>query len=110
MKFNVKALSISFFFVSFYVVSCYYWSHNITISRDTKVYYDAYLNIVNVANPFGVEFVLSLIMNICNFLGMTFRELLLVLLLLWTPVICFLSYNSKKYPILIFASLFYISI
>ncbi|HIF9351675.1 TPA: EpsG family protein [Photobacterium damselae] len=107
MKLNLRSLSISCFTIIIYIISCYLWSRRIMIYGDTEAYFHAYENIKNISNPYGVEFILSAIMNIVDIANLSFRDLLFILLLLWFPIVGILSYKSYKSPVFIFAVIFF---
>lgn len=107
MKLNLRSLSISCFTMMLYIISCYLWSRRIIIYGDTGAYFNAYENIKDISNPYGVEFILSAIMNIVDMANLSFRDLLFILLLLWFPIVGVLSYKSYKSPVFIFAVIFF---
>ncbi len=105
----MKTINLFFVFLisSLYLVSSFYWSQSFYIDGDTLSYLTNYNNISIIRNPNGIEFVLTIIMRICSYFELSFREFCFVLLMFWYPLIILISYNIYRSPILILALFFF---
>lgn len=104
---RIAILSLQVIFSSIYIASSYIYSLNILFKPDTLVYYNDYLNINSNSLPYGIEFVIPLIMLASNKIGMDFNGFIFILLLFWTPVVFFLTKEVSKSLLYIFPIIFF---
>lgn len=80
-------LAVSLLFITIYIAVCFIHSNNFDFTSDTLQYQQRYDEINKVLFPYGIEFVVPIIMYIIKFLGGDFRDFIFFSLMLWLPVL-----------------------
>lgn len=80
-------LAVSLLFISIYIAVCFIHSNSFIFMSDTLQYQQRYDEINNILLPYGIEFVVPIIMYTVRFLGGDFRDFIFFSLMLWLPIL-----------------------
>lgn len=104
---NIRILSLQLFVGSIYIVLSYLYTIDLVPISDTLEYYRNFKNINSVPYPYGIEFVIPLIMSFFEGFGLEFNDFLFFIVIAWLPVVFILVREFDKRPLIFFSICFF---
>lgn len=105
----MSKLIVSGFFSLLYLIFSAYHALNVEIAGDTEEYFSHFSEITHTWFPFGLEFVVSILMLVSNALHGGFELFIFANYILWLPLVIFLSKRIEDRPEFILIVLFLLS-
>lgn len=99
----MSSLVLKYFIIIFILIpSCFYYAYNQSIYGDIKNYYEIYNSLNVEPYPFGMEFMLPIIMKLFSSWGFTYYDFTFVRLLLWGLIIILWTQRLNERRVIFF--------
>lgn len=104
-----EGIILSLFTAVIFIIVIYHYSYSFFIIGDTEEYQFNFLQIESNPYPYGIEFIMPIVMSLIRYIGGDFRDFIFFSLTLWVPIVCWFAYLSVRKPIFLLTVFFFSS-